>query len=391
MLDEEALRSALLQKKLRIVDDYGNLRVYRKRLRETYIDQFPRLTGPRAESLLGGAAGAIPVEAFQEAVPLRGPFTDAARMKEWAADALTGRVVVGVDGSQVYTSSDFNMPVALVQAGAFWIQYSQEGSSYGSDRLFRVYVGAEALEGRGGDEPLHQMSVDERRMALEMELASRVIGGWAGKEAAVYLMLDTPLLLRYIGWAGPEVKRAMCGTMTRLLDVCEGHRVPLVGYTDYSLARDLTSTLESFLVQEESASRVSDAAVVGPLLEDFGFGARTPMFQVRHPLLEEFYGRHRGEIGFFYQKLHSDLPVRVEFPLWVHRAGRVDELAEAVAAQAVLGEGYPYVLLRAHETAVLDSGDRGRFYDVVARFLSHECGVPFRETAKAKRKRLSIV
>lgn len=388
LLDEERLITSLMEKKVKIIGTYENMRTYRKKLRKTYLDRFPTLTDPRLETRLK-TARAVPIEPFQGAIPLGKSFSDADEMKEWAASVLNGKVIVGVDGSQVYVTSDFNIPVGLARAGAFWIQYGSEQSTYGSDSLSEDYVGAGALENIEDGEPMRQINVDKRRLALEIKLASQIVKKFVEAKAPTYLMMDTPLILRYIRWADDKVKRAMCQSMTQLLDVCEQYRVPLVGYTDYSLARDLTPVIETFL-RERAALPVSDIAVIAPLLEEAGFGARTPVFRIRHRLLEKFYGRHRNELGFFYQKVHSDLPVRMEFPLWAHRLGEIQELAEVVAAQSVLGEGYPYVLLRAHETAILEADDRDRFYDLISRFLSKECGVPFRETAKAKLKRLSI-
>lgn len=388
MLDEEQIITSLREKKAKLIDAYENMRTYRKKLRQVYLDRFPTLSDPRLETRLK-TARAVPIEPFQKAVPLKKSFTDINEMKEWAASVLDGKVVVGVDGSQVYVTSDFNIPVGLARAGAFWVQYSSEQSTYGSDSLSEDYVGPGALENIEDGEPMHQINVDIKRLALEIELASRLVKKFTEAEVPTYLMMDTPLLLRYIHWAENKVKKAMCKTMTQLLDVCEQYHVPLVGYTDYSLARDLTPVIESF-IQKEPTFQVSDAAIIAPLLEEAGFGSRTPAFQIHHRFLDTFYGRHRDEIGFFYQKVHSDLPVRIEFPRWVHRLGKIQELAEVIAAQTVLGEGYPYVLLRAHETAILEAEDREHFYAVVSWFLSEECGLSFRETAKAKLKRLSI-
>ncbi len=390
VLNEERLRSMLSRKRHTIISDYENLRLYREKLRKAYLDHSPTLTSIKAETMLQGASGAIPLEPFHRAIPLQKSFMNANEMKKWAADALDERIIIGIDGSQIYTSSDFNMPIGYVQVGSFWIHYGSNESTYDHDYLSDVYIGSEATEKQESSEPLHKMSVDQRRMTKEIELASIVVERCVEVGVPTYLMMDTPLLLRYIVWADFEVKRTMCKTMTQLLEVCKQYQVPLIGYTDYSLAKDITSTLEKFL-QEELAVKVSDIAVVGPLLEEAGFGARTSVFRVQHPLLEEFYGKHRDEICFFYQKVHSDLPIRVELTLWTFQAGRIQEIAEVIAAQTVLGDGYPYVLLRAHEAALLDAYDRNRFYDIVSWFLSKECGVPFRETAKAQRKWISII
>ncbi len=389
VLDDEQLRELLLRKKEKIIQSYQNLRLQRNKLRKAYLKHFPKLTALEVKRVLQGSGGAIPIEQYREFIPLEKSFTSIEEMKKWAAQILNGKILVGVDGSQIYTSSDFNIPVGFVQAAAFWIKYGREGSQYDYDFLSQAYIGTEAIENKEG-EPLNRMSIDQRRLSMEIELASKIIREHAGRGEKVFLMMDTPIVLRYLIWAEDSVKEAMCKNMVKLLDFCEETQTILLGYTDFSLARDITLTLKKMLGIEDEV-KVSDISIVGPLLARGGFGSRTPAFKIQHNLLKDFYGRHSDKIGFFYQKVHSDLPVRVEFPLWVHSEGMIDEVSRVVAAQTVLGDGYPYVLLRAHEIAILDGEDRERFYDLVTWFLREECGMLFRETAKAERKRISVL
>jgi len=390
MLDEDRLLNLLREQRTKIIDEYGKLEKYREELRGEYVNFLPNVGLEEVVSTLGAASGAIPVEAFKRYVPLEHNFEDQTTMKQWAVEILSDRVIVAVDGSQIFSSADFNIPIGFVQAGAFWVSYGKKHSNFGQDILSDVLIGNSAIEKHEQSEPLHDMSINLVRLAKELELALKVVERHQEKGLSACLLIDGSLILRFLRRADEEIKKAMCKEIVQLLRICERKLIPVAGYVDYSLAKDVTSTLEK-LSGKDYDIKVSDVSVVGPFLEEGGFGARTPVFRMKHSLLHEYYEEFSDDIYFFYQKIHSDLPVRVEFPRWIYNANLVNDLAQVIAAQAVIGDGYPYVLLRAHETAILGGADRDRFFEVVTWFLSKECRVPVWETRKAKQKRLSIL
>lgn len=390
LLDEDLLKSLLQEKRLTIQEEYAKLERYREELREAYLGLFPDLSPEEILEVLREDNGAVPQEPIQHVIPLGDAFETQIEMKNWAAEVLSGKVVIAVDGSQILTTGEFNIPLGFVQAGAFWTEYTPEKGLYGKDFRSALLIGSTATEEREQSEPLHEMGVDIKRLAKEIDLALDTIEKFMKKGAKAYLLLDGSIVYRFLNQASDEVKKAMCGNLVRLLHVCEEKSIPVAGYVDHSFAKDVTATLEK-LLRKSYDIKVSDIAVVGPSIGKGGFGARTSVFRLKHDFASRYYGEYANDICFFYQKLHSGPPVRIEFPKWICNAEAVQDLARVIAAQAIIGDGYPYVLLRAHETAFLESANRDRFNTIVTWFLSEECKIPVWETVKAKMKRLSII
>jgi hypothetical protein len=96
----------------------------------------------------------------------------------------------------------------------------------------------------------------------------------------------------------------------------------------------------------------------------------------------DFYGPHR--IQFFYLRVGREL-ARVEFPAWVAEAGQLDLLHAAVYDQCRRGMGYPNVLARAHEQAVIHSGERRQLTAMIERLFA-QLDVPTLRSAKAASK-----
>jgi hypothetical protein len=384
------LKILLREKRLAIQEEYAKLERSREELREAYLRLLSNLSPEEILDILQEDNGAVPQEPVQHVILLGDAFTTQVEMKNWAAEELSKKVVIAVDGSQILTTGEFTIPLGFVQAGAFWTEYTPEKGLYGKDFRSDIFVGSTATEEREQSEPLHEMGVNMRRLAKEIDLALETIEKFRKRGVKAYLLLDGSIIFRFLNHASEEVKQAMCGDLVRLLHACEEKAIPVAGYVDHSFAKDITATLEK-LLKKSYDIKVSDIAVVGPALGEVGFGARTSVFRLKHDFLSRYYSEYANDMCFFYQKLHSGPPVRIEFPKWICDAEAVQDLARVVAAQAIIGDGYPYVLLRAHETAFLESANRDRFNTIVTWFLSEECKIPIRETVKAKMKRLSII
>jgi hypothetical protein len=84
---------------------------------------------------------------------------------------------------------------------------------------------------------------------------------------------------------------------------------------------------------------------------------------------------------FFYLNVGSEL-ARVEFPSWVgQRPDWLDLIHAVVVDQCRKGQGYPVVLARAHERALVSMGDRLAFQHVLDGVLARQ-GVPARPSEK---------
>jgi len=132
-------------------------------------------------------------------------------------------------------------------------------------------------------------------------------------------------------------------------------------------------------------SGIFDAAVLDGIM---GPWSRTAAFVAcRNGILDDYGGLSR-QVCFCYARFNDALPVRLEFPRWIVDAGLVDDLVKSCAAQCVVGGGYPYVLKRAHDAAVVREHDRRRFMRMFTAFARENgAGMPAPAKAVAKKRK----
>ncbi|HEY0601344.1 MAG TPA: DNA double-strand break repair nuclease NurA [Herpetosiphonaceae bacterium] len=101
----------------------------------------------------------------------------------------------------------------------------------------------------------------------------------------------------------------------------------------------------------------------------------------------EFYGPHR--IQFFYLRAGREL-ARVEFPAWVAEEGHLDLLHAVVYDQCRRGLGYPNVLARAHEQAVIHGDERRQITALIERLLIQSQVTPERSAKSSSKLRPGV-
>jgi hypothetical protein len=144
---------------------------------------------------------------------------------------------------------------------------------------------------------------------------------------------------------------------------------PIAGYIDrprstFVLSLMHLASLEAETISEEALRHnpfrhLTDLELFDALL---GPGQRSAIFTIRAKGLE-IYDQAGHTIHFFYLNLSSDPAwphlARVEVPAWVATNPAVlDVLHAAIIRQARLTGGYPYVLARADELAVISGEER---------------------------------
>lgn len=118
------------------------------------------------------------------------------------------------------------------------------------------------------------------------------------------------------------------------------------------------------------------------LFEHLTDGQRSARWGSMSRISVEYYGPHR--IQFFYLRVGREL-ARVEFPAWVAQTGAIDLLHAIVYDQCRRGLGYPNVLARAHEQAVIHGDERRQINAMIERlFVQHD--LPTTRSAKASSK-----
>lgn len=123
------------------------------------------------------------------------------------------------------------------------------------------------------------------------------------------------------------------------------------------------------------------------LFAPLGEGQRSARWGSMSRINVEFYGPHR--IQFFYLRAGREL-ARVEFPAWVAEEGHLDLLHAVVYDQCRRGLGYPNVLARAHEQAVIHRDERRQITALIERLLIQSQVTPERSAKAASKLRPGV-
>jgi hypothetical protein len=361
-----------------------------------------RITAASVRATLGGDRARVTLPSV-ELDARRGvvvPFDVAWRSHEearaWARGALEGRATFAADGSQIFPGRDVSMPVAAVQVASFENSHTLTGE-YTKEISIRVVTPHELLAGDRAYESPEQV-IGVRRFELEVEMICGFLErkrGWrASGERLPLAFLDGALLISSRR-KSVEVMFSSCyaDALVKLIKLSRETEVPVVGFIDQSYAPDLRDLLEAFDADWGAASvfdaqilRASAGADDAPLLG--GWGDRTIFWHCRRVNLADSFYDERGEplVGFVYAQTTGDgAPARVEVPAWVYEAGALDEVLDAVRAECVVGNGYPYAIETADEAAVMTARDRQQFLRVMQDFAG-ENSFAFRVSRKAASK-----
>jgi hypothetical protein len=115
---------------------------------------------------------------------------------------------------------------------------------------------------------------------------------------------------------------------------------------------------------------------------------RTGLFRVRSNVHDPYYGIHRV---YFFLLATGDEIARIEIPEWVARDRSLLGMLHAVLVDQIhKGFGYPAVLARADDRAVISLGDRAVLDTLVRQELARQ-GVVARPSAKLSRKQVRSV
>ncbi len=131
----------------------------------------------------------------------------------------------------------------------------------------------------------------------------------------------------------------------------------------YTRAYDIMRSIS--LIENSEPHPVQDKHILNQYLKD---GMRSQLFKVVNPVLKEY----NLDILAFYLKVSDGNILRIEFPeeaIKKYDLDLVGNIHIAVLLHAILGNGYPYALIRAHEMAVLDYRDREYLESYISKIL----------------------
>ena len=295
---------------------------------------------------------------------------------EWVDSVLSDVAVGAVDGSQIYSDKNYEIPLAVIQTSRILNRHTSD-SDY-SENLEAEMITPDEFEAASvysfGSE-----YIDARRFALECESIVRLMK----EHNKPCILLDGALILSHINVLNRNTREIYVRAITKLLEASETTRSPVIGFIDTTMPRDITLMMHFLFGLKKS--KLSDTHLFSHLL----WGERTATFlcdrddrrgEESRTVLEN-YGRFRNKIAFFYMRVSNGLPSRVEFPAWVYRDGLVDKIADIIRAECVIRSNYPDILMRAHEAALIRMSEHGLFYGMLDNFCRAH-GITINKSAK---------
>ncbi|MBE9063262.1 DNA double-strand break repair nuclease NurA [cf. Phormidesmis sp. LEGE 11477] len=290
---------------------------------------------------------------------------------EWARQHLSDVTTFAVDGSQVFPQKDFSIPIALVQIGWFENHHCAAGT-YEKDILLDVMTPKDLVADRS--QPMDRW-INMRRFSMEVQKLTDYIK--QAKDRAVeqgrdpekcLVFYDGSLVLSFAAMLEDNIRAPYIEKVLTLLQASEKYQVPLVGYVDTAESNDIVTLLRTFHDLDKSRA-IHDAKLLNSLMQ---WGDRTPiMICDRGGILNE-YREMQDRLTFTYLKTNAGYPARLELPRWIWSAGLADTVIDQVRAEVIVGNGYPYVIETADQTAVLQSRDRQIFYRILQDWAAEE-------------------
>lgn len=336
-------------------------------------------------SLLGDEPLVEPIEFNQPFIRQICDCKSKEELNSWAIKTVKGACLSAVDGSQINPSKELSCVIGLVQAGYFGIEYPKTFDQEHPDAANIDYdVKPKLLIGRDGKVipgSLSEGDVALYRQSMEIDYSKERIQAIKSNDLENLLLIDGTLIYSFMKSLNPITMRDMIDQLVTLLKESEESKVFLAGYIDTSYAKDLCTVLHALHKIEEVP--FSDAGILKPFLAKMG--SYTIPFIVRRDPMSE-YGEYKNKMCFSYARINSKRPVRIEFPRWIWDMGFYEKFMALITGSAIFGAGYPHVLIRAHELAVLKGNSRELFKNLALYLLNDKMNLGIEEMVKQKLK-----
>jgi hypothetical protein len=278
--------------------------------------------------------------------------------------------VIAADGSQIYPDRHGVALYYLINVGSIVFRHglSQAPSTFSQPEVF--YEDAELYEEDGGQIP--SARIDAERDIRELDELARS-AELEHDSAPTVALLDNGLLL-YFSLLTQDRKLIdeVMGTYLARLDRLKKSGATVAGVVDRPRAASVIrllrlSTLEvEEIVEDQLRHLGAFQHLTDAMLFDFlKPGERSAVFVHASPANQIYYRPRSHTIYFFYLNAGrpgKDSLLRVEVPEWVVQdKARLDLVHTAIVEQCRVSDGFPYVLMRAHELAVVTAAERREF------------------------------
>jgi hypothetical protein len=243
-------------------------------------------------------------------------------------------------------------------------------------------------------DPRRQVPMRDRHLdALRTVQELRTLADLAEAETARYpgvpvvALVDGTLLFSVLEERPRDFLRArFFSDFVDQLERLRQARVSVAAYASRSRGVDLVNLFRWVSGVPDTALRgLTDAQLLGPGLSRW---QRSAVFRVRSNVHDLYYAGHH--VYFFLLHVGEEL-ARVEVPEWVAQdRASLDGIHAALVDQCAKGFGYPAVLARADDRAVISLNDRTVLEMLVRQELARR-GIEARPSAKLVRKQVRTV
>lgn len=280
-------------------------------------------------------------------------------------------MVLAADGSQIAPDRHAPVEYCLVNVGAICMHL-------GTDEPAKITIESHLMYDQELQTP--NGTITEARLALERDLQERGILLRLAQQSSVRPMItftDGPMELW--GSVEHESQTNFKQSLAKYLDVLVAlSRLGVItaGYIDKPSANPVVRLLEAVTLEE---ALLPEIAKLFPLRgvtditlyrERLQPGERSAIFAMQSQAGREYHGALA--IHFFYLNVgrqgHPDL-ARVEIPAWVAQDSSSVDLLHAVLVSQCRAMGsisYPYLLHRAHETALVSLAEQEQVSGMIA-------------------------
>jgi hypothetical protein len=339
-------------------------------------------TIPRAREGLT-QAGQMGLEALRERVVAAGDrWPGAAPSDEpidqtYAAPTLPTRfTVIGADGSQIYPDRHATAFYYLINIASIRVTHGSNMAPI-TDQQPTLFSSQEDLYDPQ-DRPIQATMVNLRRDVGEMQ----ALADTASKvdDHPIFALLDNSLLLWMTLEAEVSARREIdqrLGQYLQAMDHLRADHVALAGFIDRP--RNANTLALIHLAQLSREHITPEVLRLNPyrgltdldLFRNFlPVGSRSARFIHTSPLNNNFEAAGH-QIQYFYLNPGPEGQiVRIEIPAWVgEQPALLDQLHAALLHECRSTGGFPYVLVRAHELAVINPRERQLLEQQIDRML----------------------
>lgn len=363
MLDLKLLSSELLARKEEILSyekkESGVADKYREKLLQ--MDKLNKAANDR----LPPYSGSKVLEEGPFTRPFKKRFSTRVESTDWALEVLKNRGIAAADGSQVFATRSYSVPIGLAQAG---LVINNHTGINGFSTSYRMsLISPDDFDAHGGSSAFSEAPVSLRRHELECDQIIEFMHSNPGG----LVFFDGSLVLSFINqMADEKVRMRYVDAIVRMLKASEETKTPVAAYTDMPLSKDVISLMKNYFMLPP-VTHIADSN----LLRALNWGDRSRAFISdrddrgrENKSVLDLYGPYRDSIAFFYIRSGGGLPSRVEVPKWVFESGKLEDIADVVRAECIIRPGYPDILHRAHEYTAISQSEAEQFNKILYGF-----------------------